>query len=148
MSYDKRLKELEDLSRIGFKWTFEEDEQLLEEVENSKDYDIIALNHKRTKTGIISRVISKIIYPKYKEIFDNDIIEKDITNISDEFNIDADKIIKYINKFKIIINLPQIDVNKLSNENKLLQHIKSLDTKIDAVNKKLDRVLTKYEYNW
>ena len=148
MSYDKRLKELEDLSRIGFKWTFEEDEQLLEEVENSKDYDIIALNHKRTKTGIISRVISKIIYPKYKEIFDNDIIEKDITNISDEFNIDADKIIKYTIKFKKIINLPQIDVNNLSNENKLLQHIKSLDTKIDAVNKKLDRVLTKYEYNW
>lgn len=142
------IKELEDLSRIGFKWTFEEDEQLLEEVENSKDYDIIALNHKRTKTGIISRVISKIIYPKYKEIFDNDIIEKDITNISDEFNIDADKIIKYTIKFKKIINLPQIDVNNLSNENKLLQHIKSLDTKIDAVNKKLDRVLTKYEYNW
>jgi len=58
-------------------WSLEEDLQLLEEVENNKDYNWIAIKHKRFIAHIISRVISHIIYPKYK-----DTIYDDITNIS------------------------------------------------------------------
>ena len=45
------------MSRVGKNWLLEEDEKLVEE---------IALEHSRNIGGIKSRVISHIIYPKYK----------------------------------------------------------------------------------
>ena len=59
-------------SNVGKKWSIEEDKQLLSEVNETKNYDEIALNHKRTKNAIILRVISHIIYPKFYNTNNND----------------------------------------------------------------------------
>ena len=103
------------LSNIGKKWTITEDEQLLQEVNNNKNYDIIALNHKRTKNAIILRVISHIIYPLYyndnnntnntnntNDTNDTNDNNNDINYeiISKEYNIDIELLKKNINKKK------------------------------------------------
>lgn len=95
-------------------WSSEEDLQLLEEVENNKDYNWIAIKHKRFIAHIISRVISNIIYPKYK-----DTIYDDITNISQKYNIKQNLIIKYANK---VNNIIPIDVKNIKNKTDLLNY--------------------------
>ena len=76
------------LSNIGKKWTITEDEQLLQEVNNNKNYDVIALNHKRTKNAIILRVISHIIYPLYNNNNNNHDNNNDDNNNDDNNNQD------------------------------------------------------------
>jgi len=71
------------MSRIGKKWLFEEDEKLVEE---------IALEHSRNIGGIKSRVISHIIYPKYKNE------NMSIDDLSIEYNLDKEIINRQINK--------------------------------------------------
>src|SRR6056300_1441292 len=82
----------EETSRVGKRWTEDEDNILVQELK-TKTYEEIAHEHKRTITGIKSRVISRIIYPKYK-----DTIEDDIEEISVAYNIYSEIIRKYINK--------------------------------------------------
>jgi len=84
----------ENTSRIGKRWTTEEDDQLCQEIEENKTYDEIALNHKRTLCGIKSRVITNIMYPKYK----NDNIT--IDELSKLYKIDVTLIEKYIQKLE------------------------------------------------
>ena len=84
----------ENTSRIGKRWTTEEDDQLCQEIEENKTYDEIALNHKRTLCGIKSRVITNIMYPKYK----NDNIT--IDELSELYKIDVTLIEKYIQKLE------------------------------------------------
>jgi hypothetical protein len=110
------------LSNIGKKWTITEDEQLLQEVNNNKNYDIIALNHKRTKNAIILRVISHIIYPLYYNDNNNDDINYEI--ISKEYNIDIELLKKNINKKK--------EIKKEINE-KILEELILLNKKIDKL---------------
>ncbi len=86
----------EHTSNVGTKWTIEEELKLIQEINDNKSYEKIALEHKRTILGIKSRVISHIIYPKYK-----DDIENNIETISIEYKIDNELIMKYINKIKI-----------------------------------------------
>ncbi len=110
------LKNNEETSNIGTRWTIEEDKKLVKELTNNKSYEEIALDHKRTINGIKSRVISHIIYPKYK-----DGIENNIDNISKEYNIDNETIMKYINKSK-------------SNDNKnIIEYLEQLDNKLDII---------------
>jgi hypothetical protein len=54
-----------ELSRVGVKWLAEEDKQLAQELSQNKSYEEIALEHRRTVTGIKSRVIDKFIYPSH-----------------------------------------------------------------------------------
>src|SRR5210317_1172371 len=100
-----RLRNNDETSRAGQKWTVDEDNRLVEELE-TKTYEEIALEHKRTITAIKSRVISHIIYPKYKET-----IEDNIEEIAIAYNIDNELIIKYINK----INNKETINNKIKN---------------------------------
>ena len=121
------------LSNIGKKWTITEDEQLLQEVNNNKNYDIIALNHKRTKNAIILRVISHIIYPLYYND-NNNTNDTNNTNdnnndinyeiISKEYNIDIELLKKNINKKK--------EIKKEINE-KILEELILLNKKIDKL---------------
>ena len=134
------------LSNIGKKWTITEDEQLLQEVNNNKNYDVIALNHKRTKNAIILRVISHIIYPLYNNNNNNDDNNNDDNNnddnninyeiISKEYNIDIElvkrNIYKYKNKNSIQNNKKEKEIKKNINE-KILEELILLNKKIDKL---------------
>ena len=123
------LRNNEETTNVGKKWYIEEDEKLVQEIHDNKSYEEIALEHKRTVTGIKSRVISHIIYPKYKEN------NMDIEKISLEYNIDIELLKKYINKLDT-----KKSVNITDNE-KILEYLVKLDNKIDEINSKLDKLL-------
>jgi len=108
-------------SNVGKKWSIEEDNQLLSEVNETKNYDEIALKHKRTKNAIILRVISHIIYPKFYTNNDNE--------ISKEYKIDIELLRRNINKIK---NKSSIKTEKEINYNeKILEQLILLNKKID-----------------
>jgi|LakMenEpi03Aug12_release.lakeMendotaPanAssembly.Ray.scaffolds.fasta_scaffold3791637_2 hypothetical protein len=75
----------DEISRAGKKWLPEEDEKLLEEINDKLSYDMIALKHKR-----ILRVVSHIIYPKYKK---ENISIDELVSI---YNMDKELLEKYI----------------------------------------------------
>jgi hypothetical protein len=82
-------------SRVGNKWSPEEDYKLLIEISDNKSFEDIALEHKRTIIGIKARVISHILYSQYKDE------NKTIEELSSIYNIEKNIIEKYI---KIIEN--------------------------------------------
>jgi hypothetical protein len=119
----------EDKSNAGTKWTIDEDKQLVQEIVDNKSYEEIALEHKRTILAIKSRVVSHIIYQKYK-----DTIENDIEKISIEYNIDSALIMKYINKLND--NKFNTKINK-----EILEYLQQLDIKMNYINTKLDMLI-------
>ena len=147
MTLGTRLKELrnnEDTSNAGTKWTIDEDKNLVQEIVDNKSYEEIALEHKRTILSIKSRVISHIIYPKYK-----DDIENEIEKISIEYKINNDLIIKYINKLKTNNNI-QKSVNNNKPDTKIdnkevLEYLQQLDKKMNDINTKLDILLNQFK---
>jgi hypothetical protein len=135
MTFQATLKELrknENTLNAGTKWTIDEDNKLIQEINDNKSYDEIALEHKRSIIAIKSRVISHIIYPKYK-----DSIENDIEAISIEYKIENDLIMKYINKIKLNNSNPKtINKNESNikiNKNEILEYLQKLDKKIDMI---------------
>ena len=135
MTFQASLKELrknENTLNAGTKWTIDEDNKLIQEINDNKSYDEIALEHKRSIIAIKSRVISHIIYPKYK-----DSIENDIEAISIEYKIENDLIMKYINKIKLNNSNPKtINKNESNikiNKNEILEYLQKLDKKIDMI---------------
>jgi hypothetical protein len=140
MTLGTRLKELrsnEETSNAGTKWTIDEDKQLVQEIVDNKSYEELALEHKRTILSIKSRVISHIIYPKYK-----DNIENEIEKISIEYKIDNELIIKYINKLKKNNNNTVLDT-KIDNKD-VLEYLRQLDIKVNDINTKLDILLNQF----
>lgn len=126
MTFQASLKELrknENTLNAGTKWTIDEDNKLIQEINDNKSYDEIALEHKRSIIAIKSRVISHIIYPKYK-----DSIENDIEAISIEYKIENDLIMKYINNIK-----KNDSKQKTINKNEILEYLQQLDKKIDLI---------------
>jgi hypothetical protein len=151
MSLGERIKELkskEETSNVGKKWTIEEDEKLVQEIKDNKSYEEIALEHKRTITGIKSRVISNIIYPLYKDI-DEEQQEINIQEISREYKIDDWMIIKYMKKMKTKperkIKETKPKTNDIDNDNnkRLFEYLQLLERKMDDINIKLDKLLSK-----
>jgi hypothetical protein len=102
--------------RAGNKWLDIEDALLVLEIGEKKSYEEIAKRHKRTIIGIVSRVITKIIYPKLKEDYN-------IDEISAEYKIDKSLLRKFINKLNNIDN----------KDNKIL---KKFFTKMRGITKK------------
>lgn len=150
MSMTHLMSNEEKLSRVGKKWLPEEDTILLTEITDKKTFEEIAFEHRRTITGIKSRVISKILYPKYKK----DNISLD--DLSSEYNIEKDLVEKYINKIETTnANKKYVEQNK-SDDNKeetieakpkinrrlLFEKIISLETKMLAVEQKLDYIIS------
>jgi hypothetical protein len=141
------LKDQEETSRVGTKWLPEEDAKLVEEMSNNLSYDEIALQHKRTSTGIKSRVISQIIYPIYTEG------NKTMDEISIEYRIEKEIIEKYINKLEIKNAIKtSVEENKLDNNksdetkpktnNQLLfDKMALLENKMLTIEEKLDYII-------
>jgi hypothetical protein len=137
------LRNNEETSRVGKKWLQEEDEELMREISDKKTYEEIALNHKRTIGGIKSRAICLILYLQYKDG------TKTIEELSSEYNIENDLVIKYINKMEIKNPNNEKDNNKKDYEIKtkvnielLYDKIISLETKILTIEEKLDSIIT------
>ena len=139
------LRKNEETSRIGQKWLQEEDEELMKELIDKKTFKEIALNHKRTIGGIKSRIIRLIIYLQYKDK------TKTIEELSLEYNIEYDLVLKYINKMEI---KDSNERNKKDNEEEyyktntkiniefLYEKVISLETKILRIEQKLDKIIT------
>jgi hypothetical protein len=89
--YNKLSKSsVDETSRIGMKWSYEEDEELLQDIEDIKDINKIASKHKRSPCAIESRIMYHIVFPLYKDrIYDN------IPEISEYYNLDYNTIKKY-----------------------------------------------------
>ena len=117
---------IEEKSRVGVRWTEQEDIKLDEEVSENKSYEDIAIEHKRTIVGIKLRVIHKIIYPKYK----NNI---DINDLATEYKIDKEELEKNIN---IIANQKE-KIKKVKTNDKTL-----LDNRLLAIEQKLDYIIS------
>lgn len=117
MSIANLIYDEEKISRVGKKWVDEEDAILIEEITNKIPLEDIALEHKRTIVGIKSRIISKIMYPKYK----NDNVSMD--DLAIEYNIEKELVEKYINKIeersqnKKISNVSKVDENRREKSN-------------------------------
>ena len=147
------LRKNEETSRVGKKWTVEEDEELMKELNDKKSYEEIALNHKRTIGGIKSRVICNILYLHYKDK------SKTIEELSLEYNIEIDLVLKYINKMDnkmeikdfnestILKYIDKIEIKKYSeiktkvNIEILYDKIISLENRMLSIEKKLDAII-------
>ena len=118
----------DEIVNVGKKWLQEEDDLLVKEIEENKTFEEIALNHKRNIRGIEARVITNIIYPKYKN-------ETDINyeELSKEYNIDSLIIKRYITKKQNVITETKT--------NKELDYLINLDKKLDEINEKLDKLI-------
>lgn len=130
------LRNDKDLSNIGKKWSIDEDKQLEQEIASNKSYEEIAVEHKRTILGIKLRIISHIIYPKYK-----DDIEVNINEITTVYNIENELIMRHINKLKNNSNNPKPEPKLKTGKKELIEYLQQLDIKITDVNTKLDILL-------
>lgn len=130
------MRNNEETNRAGSKWLKDEDEMLLKEIKN-KTYEEIALEHKRTVTGIKSRVISIVIYPILKKG------NKNIVELADEYNIDKELIEKYINKFDKKQESKEIKDNNENNtlNNLILLKLSSLEYKLVMLEHKINYII-------
>ena len=120
----------EEPSRIGKRWTTEEDDQLCQEIADNKTYEEIALNHRRTLCGVKSRVITNIMYPKYK----NENISFD--DLSSLYNIEIDLVEKYIKKMQ-----PSLINNKNKEiENMIEYRLMMIEQRLDYIFNILNRI--------
>jgi hypothetical protein len=139
-----KLRDNEVTSRVGNKWTNEEDEKLIKEINDKNDYETIALEHKRTITGIKARIISHIIYPQYKD-------NMNIDDISNEYKIEKEMINKYINKIKEKEMKPEIKEKEMKPEIKKkemkpeIKKLLEIETIIIRMEQKLDYIINKID---
>ena len=122
---------IETDSRIGKKWTEKEDNQLIKEINDSKNYEEIALKHKRTVLAIKLRVINNIISPKINLNSD----EINIEDISKEYNIDIDM---------LKLNLNKKDKNIYQT---IIDNLLIINEKLDNINEKLDNININKKHN-
>ena len=131
MSIANLISDEEKISRVGKKWVEEEDAILIEEITNKIPLEDIALEHKRTIVCIKSRIISKIMYPKYK----NDNVS--MNDLAIEYNIEKELVEKYINKIeersqnKKISNVSKVDDNKIEEKSQMIMQYKKWDKEQD-----------------
>jgi hypothetical protein len=142
----QELRSKEETLNVGTKWTIEEDNKLVHEIADNKNYEEIALEHKRTILGVKIRVISCIIYPKTK-----DCLVIDIEGLSVKYRIDAMLLTRQINKIKSKEVIKQTSVNQdkatqtpINNDvptnKQIFEYLQKLDNKMDEVNAKLDNL--------
>jgi len=120
--------DITETSRAGIRWTKDEDNNLCQEIAENKSYEEIALIHKRTVTGIKSRVVTNIIFPKYK----NENIS--IIDLSSSYNIEPAIIEKYIQKLE-----PHTD-KKEKKENIIEYRLMMVEQKLDYITSILNAI--------
>jgi hypothetical protein len=103
MSFHKNIEKLRDqteTSRVGVKWTEEEDESLMDDVHKKLDINDIAKKHQRTVVGIKCRILGNslrimeeenITFEDVSEIFHLDIEELKNYKLKQEQKAEARK---------------------------------------------------------
>jgi|694.fasta_scaffold150941_2 hypothetical protein len=91
MSFHKNIEKLRDqteTSRVGVKWTEEEDESLMDDVHKKLDINDIAKKHQRTVVGIKCRILGNSL-----RIME----EENITfeDVSELFHLDIEELKNY-----------------------------------------------------
>lgn len=132
------LRRNEETSRSGSKWSPDEDNKLVKEFTDKKTFEEIALEHNRTIGGIKSRMITHILYKKYKDG------SKTIDDLSQEYNIEKELINKYINKLENKNNVVIKSGEEKPKTNRILlnEKIASLETKMLTIEQKLDNIIS------
>ena len=132
--FNSQLGNNEETSNIGKLWSVDENNELYKEVENNKNYSQIAAIHKRTEKAIILRVISHIIYPKYKNN------EMTLDQLSFEYNIEKDLIEKNIAKYE---NQPK-EPKKPKEQRKIDKILADLDNRLLRLEQKIDYIISSF----
>jgi hypothetical protein len=132
--FNSELGNNEETSNIGKLWSVDENNELYKEVENNKNYSQIAAIHKRTEKAIILRVISHIIYPKYKNN------EMTLDQLSFEYNIEKDLIEKNIAKYE---NQPK-EPKKPKEQMKIDKILSDLDNRLLRLEQKIDYIISSF----
>lgn len=132
--FNSQLGNNEETSNIGKLWSVDENNELYKEVENNKNYSQIAAIHKRTEKAIILRVISNIIYPKYKNN------EMTLDQLSFEYNIEKDLIEKNIAKYE---NQPK-EPKKPKEQMKIDKILADLDNRLLRLEQKIDYIISSF----
>ena len=132
--FNSQLGNNEETSNIGKLWSVDENNELYKEVENNKNYSQIAAIHKRTEKAIILRVISNIIYPKYKNN------EMTLDQLSFEYNIEKDLIEKNIAKYE---NQPK-EPKKAKEQMKIDKILADLDNRLLRLEQKIDYIISSF----
>jgi hypothetical protein len=132
--FNSELGNNEETSNIGKLWSVDENNELYKEVENNKNYSQIAAIHKRTEKAIILRVISHIIYPKYKNN------EMTLDQLSFEYNIEKDLIEKHIAKYE---NQPK-EPKKPKEQMKIDKILSDLDNRLLRLEQKIDYIISSF----
>ena len=132
--FNSELGNNEETSNIGKLWSVDENNELYKEVENNKNYSQIAAIHKRTEKAIILRVISHIIYPKYKNN------EMTLDQLSFEYNIEKDLIEKNIAKYE---NQPK-EPKKPKEQMKIDKILTDLDNRLLRLEQKIDYIISSF----
>lgn len=132
--FNSQLGNNEETSNIGKLWSVDENNELYKEVENNKNYSQIAAIHKRTEKAIILRVISHIIYPKYKTN------EMTLDQLSFEYNIEKDLIEKNIAKYE---NQPK-EPKKPKEQMKIDKILTDLDNRLLRLEQKIDYIISSF----
>jgi len=140
------LRNNDETSRAGNKWLSDEDAKLCQEIKSNISYDDIALEHKRTLGGIKSRVISHIMYPKYKN--ENTSIDE----LASIYNIEKDLIEKYIQKIENPSTKQQTTNKNKENKHTICDNtytdkitslkLNSLENKLMILEQKLDYIIS------
>lgn len=142
------LRKNEETAKAGKKWLPEEDSKLIQEVTDKKTYDEIALEHKRTIGAIKCRVISHVIYVKYKDGNTN------IDELASEYNIEKEMLERQINKIEATNAIKQAveqnsyetkgenEVEPRTKRKVLLEKIASIEDKMIIIEQKLDQIIS------
>lgn len=118
-----------DSSRVGARWTENEETQLIEELKQGKNIIEIADIHNRQTGGILSR-IKKIIFDMHLEGMTND-------EISENLCIENEMVIETIDQFKHkMFNTPTKD----QAFNFLLNEIHTINETLQQLNKNLLKI--------
>jgi hypothetical protein len=118
---EKSIENNMNLKKTITKWNIYEDEKLVQEINDNKTYEEIAIEHRRTTSAIKSRVISQIIYPKYKD-------NMDIEKIAIEYNINSKLLKKHLK-------------SKKTDNNKIMEYLLFIDNKINEMDCKMDKII-------
>jgi hypothetical protein len=122
-------------SNIDKKWLLEEDKLLCRLVIENKPYEDIAIQLKRDKESIISRVMDKIIFPEYNS--------ENIKELAEKYKIDN---INYLQKC-MLYNMKKSEYyNKKREEYRLNINSKCYELlydileKLEIIEEKLERI--------
>jgi hypothetical protein len=122
-------------SNIDKKWLLEEDKLLCRLVIENKAYEDIAIQLKRDKESIISRVMDKIIFPEYNS--------ENIKELAEKYKIDN---INYLQKC-MLYNMKKTEYyNKKREEyrlninNKCYELLYDILEKLEIIEEKLERI--------